>query len=132
MRVAPAQHDALSALADWRWFYRQKTRALALYEQACQLQPDRFDKPGALPEFPALKRLVLPDPGPPVTQVTLSVTDRGVAKEVVVTASDSPSDDRAEAKLKRLLRDTAFRPALRDCVEPVALSPLVMEVVLTQ
>ena len=132
LRVAPAQHDALSALADWRWFYRQKTRALALYEQACQLQPDRFDKPGALPEFPALKRLVLPDPGPPVTQVTLSVTDRGVAKEVVVTASDSPSDDRAEAKLKRLLRDTAFRPALRDCVEPVALSPLVMEIVLTQ
>jgi hypothetical protein len=75
---------------------------------------------------------VLPEPGPPVTQVTLSVTDRGVAKEVVVTASDSPSDDRAEAKLKRLLRDTAFRPALRDCVEPVALSPLVMEIVLTQ
>jgi hypothetical protein len=50
----------------------------------------------------------------------------------VVTASNSPSDDRAGAKLKRLLRNTAFRPALRNCVEPVALSPLVMEVVLTQ
>jgi hypothetical protein len=130
--VAPDQHDALSALADWRWFYRQKTRALALYEQACQLQPGRFKKPGALPEYPAIERLVLPDRGPPVTQVTLSVTDRGVAKEVVVTVSSLPSDDRAEAKLKRLLRDTAFRPALRDCAEPVGLSPLVMEVVLTE
>ena len=132
LSVAPAQHDALSALADWRWFYRQKTRALALYEQACQMHPGRFEKPGALPEYPALGRLMLPDPGPPVTQVTLSVTDRGVAKDVVVTASNSPSDDRAGAKLKRLLRNTAFRPALRNCVEPVALSPLVMEVVLTQ
>ena len=132
LSVAPDRHDALSALADWRWFYRQKTRAMALYEQACQLQPGRFEKPGALPEYPALERLVLLDPGPPVTQVTLSVTDRGVAKDVVMTASNSPSDDRAGAKLKRLLRDTAFRPALRDCVEPVALSPLVMELVLTQ
>ena len=132
LSVAPDRHDALSALADWRWFYRQKTRAMALYEQACQLQPGRFEKPGALPEYPALERLVLLDPGPPVTQVTLSVTDRGVAKDVVMTAPNSPSDDRAGAKLKRLLRDTAFRPALRDCVEPVALSPLVMELVLTQ
>ena len=72
------------------------------------------------------------DSGLPVTQVTLSVTDRGVAKGVEVTASNSPSDDRAGAKVKRLLRNTAFRPALRDCVEPAALSPLVMEVVLTQ
>ena len=132
LSVAPDQHDALSALADWRWFYRQKTRALALYEQACQLQPGRFEKPGALPEYPALERLVLPDPGPAVSQVTLSVTDRGVAKDVVVAALSSPSDDRAEGKLKRLLRDTAFRPALRNCGEPVELSPLVMEVVLTQ
>ena len=132
LSVAPDRHDALSALADWRWFYRQKTRAMALYEQACQLQPGRFEKPGALPEYPALERLVLLDPGPPVTQVTLSVTDRGVAKDVVMTASNSPSDDRAGAKLKRLLRDTAFRPALRDCTAPVELSPLVMEVVLTE
>ena len=132
LSVAPDRHDALSALADWWWFYRQKTRAMALYEQACQLQPDRFETPGALPEYPALERLLLPDPGPPVSRVTLSVTDRGVAKEVVVTASSSPSDDRTGAKLKRLLRDTAFRPALRDCTAPVELSPLVMEVVLTE
>ena len=132
LSVAPDQHDALSALADWRWFYRQRTRALALYEQACQLQPGRFEKPGALPEYPALARLVLPDPDPPASQATLSVTDRGVAKDVVVTVSSSLADDRAAAKLKRLLRDTAFRPALRDCGEPVELSPLVMEVVLTQ
>jgi hypothetical protein len=64
--------------------------------------------------------------------VTLSVTDRGVAKDVVVTGANPPNDDRAGAKIKRLLRDTAFRPALRDCVEPVALSPFAMEVVLTQ
>lgn len=132
LSVAPDQHDALSALADWRWFYRQKTRAMALYEQACQLQPDRFETPGALPEYPAIERLVLPDSGLPVHQVALSVTDRGVAKDVVVTAANAPNDDRAGAKLKRLLRDTAFRPALRDCVEPVALSPFAMEVVLTQ
>ena len=49
-----------------------------------------------------------------------------------MTASNSLSDDRAGAKLKRLLRNTAFRPALRNCVEPVELSPLIMEVVLTQ
>ena len=49
-----------------------------------------------------------------------------------MTVSSSQADDRAAAKLKRLLRDTAFRPALRDCGEPVELSPLVMEVVLTQ
>ena len=132
LSVSPDQHDALSALADWRWFYRQKTRAMALYERACQLQPGRFEKPGALPEYPALKRLVLLNPGPPATQVALSVTDRGVAKDVVVAASNAPSDDRTGAKLKRLLRDTGFRPALRDCAEPVALSPLIMDVVLTQ
>ena len=132
LSVAPEEHDALSALADWRWFYRQKTRAMALYKQACQLQPSRFEKPGALPEYPALERLVLPDPGPPVSQVMLSVTDRGVAKDIVVSASNSQSDDRAGAKLKKLLRDTAFRPALRDCEEPAELTPLVMGVRLTQ
>ena len=75
---------------------------------------------------------MLPDPGPPVSQVTLSVTDRGVARDIVVSASNSQSDDRAGAKLKKLLRDTAFRPALRDCEEPAELTPFVMGVRLTQ
>ncbi|MDA7595934.1 tetratricopeptide repeat protein [Luminiphilus sp.] len=132
LSVSPDQHDGLSALADWLWFYRQKTRAMALYEQACRLQPDRFEKPGALPEYPALKRLMAFMPGSSEAQLTLSVTDRGVAKNVVVAVSNPATDDRAAAKLKRVLRDTAFRPALHDCVEPVALSPLAMDVVSTQ
>ena len=132
LSVSPDQHDALSALADWLWFYRQKTRAMALYEQACQLQPDRFEKPGALPEYPALKRLMAFMPGSSEAQVTLSVTDRGVAKNVVVAVSNPATDDSHAAKLKRVLRDTAFRPALHDCVEPVALTPLAMDVVSTQ
>ena len=71
-------------------------------------------------------------PGSSEAQLTLSVTDRGVAKDVVVAVSNPATDDRAAAKLKRVLRDTAFRPALHDCVEPVALSPLAMDVVSTQ
>ena len=105
---------------------------MALYEQACQLQPDRFEKPGALPEYPALKRLMAFMPGSSEAQVTLSVTDRGVAKNVVVAVSNPATDDSHAVKLKRVLRDTAFRPALHDCVEPVALTPLAMDVVSTQ
>ena len=45
---------ALSALADWYWFYRKRDRALSCYRQACARAPDSFTQAAPLPEHPKL------------------------------------------------------------------------------
>jgi hypothetical protein len=35
LEVEPGDHDAISALADWHWFYSKWTAAIRLYRDAC-------------------------------------------------------------------------------------------------
>ena len=44
LEVNPDSPDALSALADWHWFYRKRDEATSLYRRACRLSPSDLPK----------------------------------------------------------------------------------------
>ena len=75
--LSPDSHDALSALADWHWFYRKRDAATVLYRRACQLAPERFERASPLPEYPPLAFEPAFQAPPVPMVVNLSVTERG-------------------------------------------------------
>jgi len=111
LEVNPDNHDAVSALADWHWFYRKRSQALGLYQQACQMMPDRFDTPAPLPEYPQLSRNLAFNAEYTRVLAQLDVTDQGFARDV---AAETLSGD-VSGRARRLLRNTVFRPALDRC-----------------
>ena len=120
LALNPDDHDALSALADWHWFYQKRSAALDLYQKACQLRPERFSMPGPLPEYPALSGYPAFRGDGARVGVELRVNDRGVASNIVL----SPADVDASVSIRRKLRDTRFRPALENCDSPLEESAL--------
>jgi len=125
VEATPSDHDALSALADWHWFYKKRSRALELYQNACRLQPDRFSLPGPLPEYPAIRRLIAFEPDSQSGLVTLSVNDRGQTRDVrwVEESQERPS------RLRRVMRNTVFRPALNNCQQAMEAEDIELELV---
>jgi len=120
LALKPADHDALSALADWHWFYQKRPAAIRHYQAACKLRPERFNHPAPLPEYPALSTYrAFREIGVAVS-VTLEVNDRGVPSDIV----PAPADIEAPLTLKRKLRATRFRPIFDDCENPRPVSLL--------
>lgn len=111
--VAPNDHDALSAMADWYWFYRKRSQAMEFYREACRLRPARFSYPAPLPEYPPIKRWQAFQPAAQVGYVSLAVNERGQARDAqwVEETQERPG------RLRRAMRNTLFRPALANCEE---------------
>jgi hypothetical protein len=108
LALKPEDHDALSALADWHWFYQKRPAAIRHYQAACQLRPERFEYPAPLPEYPALSKYrAFTEIGVPVG-VTLEINERGVPSDIVLASLDVEGP----LSLKRKLRATRFRPFL--------------------
>ena len=126
LALKPADHDALSALADWHWFYQKRPAAISYYQTACKLRPDRFSYPAPLPEYPALSRYRAFREIGAVVGVTLEVNNRGVPSDIVLASADGEGP----RSLKRKLRATRFRPGFDNCDGPRAVSVLNGEFVL--
>jgi tetratricopeptide (TPR) repeat protein len=125
LALKPEDHDALSALADWHWFYQKRPAAIRHYQAACKLRPERFDHPAPLPEYPTLgKYQAFTEIGAAVS-VTLEVNERGVPSDIVL----EPADVEAALSLKRKLRATRFRPIFDNCESPRPVSLLNSEFV---
>lgn len=117
--LAADSHDALSALADWNWFYRKRDAAVALYRQACNLAPERFVRAGPLPEYPRLAfELAFQEPPVPV-MVSLSVTDRGRPTDLEFSLPGAPNEASPPGAVRRAMRNMVFRPAFISCEEMV-------------
>jgi hypothetical protein len=120
LALKPEDHDALSALADWHWFYQKRPAAIRHYQAACQLRPERFEYPAPLPEYPALSKYrAFTEIGVPVG-VTLEINERGVPSDIVLASLDVEGP----LSLKRKLRATRFRPIFDDCKDPRPVSLL--------
>ena len=118
--VSPDSHDALSALADWNWFYRKRDVATVLYRQACQLAPERFARAGPLPEYPQLAfELAFQDPPVPIV-VNLGVTDRGRPTELKYSLPNAADGASPPGVVRRAMRNMVFRPAFVSCAEIVS------------
>ncbi len=125
LALKPEDHDALSALADWHWFYQKRPAAIRHYQAACKLRPERFDHPAPLPEYPTLSKYrAFTEIGAAVS-VTLEVNERGVPSDIVL----EPADVEAALSLKRKLRATRFRPIFDNCESPRPVSLLDSEFV---
>ncbi len=114
LELTPEDHDALSALADWHWFYQKRSEAITLYRQACTVQPDRFGYAAPLPEYPALSRYPAFSEVGAVFSVTMEVNEWGGPTDIVVAATDAD----APISLSRKLREMRFRPAFDGCEDP--------------
>ena len=114
LEVEPGDHDAISALADWHWFYSKRTAAIRLYRDACQLEPDRFSRAAPLPEYPTLSRYRSFHGVGTLVDVTLEINERGVPSDIAV----SSVGDNSSISVKRKLRDTRYRPAFDQCETP--------------
>ena len=131
LAVDPHSHDALSALADWNWFYRKRDKALKLYSKACGAQPERFRRAGPLPEYPGLAfELAFQEPPVPV-HLALTVTERGQPRDVDVQLVDGEDGEAPPGRVRRAVRRMIFRPALDECSDPTD-SQLNMDVVFLQ
>lgn len=119
LEVSPDSHDALSALADWHWFYRKRDEAMFLYQRACELAPHRFARAAPLPEYPRLAfNKAFQDPAVPL-DVSLTVTARGRAVDMDFRLPAARADADPPSGVRRALRSMVFRPALLSCSEPV-------------
>ena len=120
LTVSPGNHDALSALADWNWFYRKRDKAKTLYRQACSLQPSRFETASPLPEYPALAfELAFQDAYVPIN-ASLLVTEKGRALDLKVDLADASSESSSPpGRVRRAMRAMSYRPAFGNCNEPV-------------
>ena len=129
LAVSPGNHDALSALADWNWFYRKRDKAKTLYRQACSLQPARFETASPLPEYPALAfELAFQESYVPIN-ASLVVTEKGRARDLEVELADTDSESGSPpGRVRRAMRAMSYRPAFVDCNEPVD-SPLELELI---
>ena len=125
LSLQPDNHDALSALADWHWFYKKRDQATKLYQRACAAEPQRFETAGPLPEYPRLSyNLAFRDVPVPV-ELSTTVTERGQPRDLDLAAVD-PEAEGLPGSLRRALRRMVFRPAFANCQEP-AESMLEME-----
>ncbi len=120
LALKPDNHDALSALADWHWFYQKRPAAVRLYQTACQLEPERFGNPAPLPEYPSLGGFRSFRGSGALVGVVLQINERGAASDI----SLSPADIEAPVSVRRKLRNTRFRPAFDGCEGPKERSEL--------
>ena len=117
LSLKPDDHDALSALADWHWFYKKRDQATNLYRRACAAEPQRFETAGPLPEYPRLAyNLAFRDVPIPVVLAT-TVTARGQPRDLDLAAAE-PGAENVPGSLRRALRRMVFRPAFANCQEP--------------
>ena len=118
--VSPTSHDALSALADWNWFYRKRDKAITLYRRACSLEPSRFKTARPLPEYPDLAFELAFQASYVSVNVSLIVTDKGRARDLEIELAHAESEgDRPPGRIRRAMRGMSYRPAFADCIDPV-------------
>ena len=118
LTVDAANPAALSALADWYWFYRKRDRALELYRQACARAPDSFAQAAPLPEHPKLAYELAFQERPVPVRLSLRVSERGQPSDIELTSLDAESTS-VPGGLRRSMRKMRYRPALDECKEPI-------------
>jgi hypothetical protein len=119
LKVNPDSHEALSALADWHWFYRKRDEATTLYRRACVLSPSRFSRAAPLPEFPGLAfNRAFQGPAIPL-DVSLTVTERGRPVDMKLSLPAAGVDADPPGRVRRAIRSMVFRPAFASCSEPM-------------
>ena len=109
---------ALSALADWYWFYRKRDRALELYRQACARAPDSFTQAAPLPEHPKLAYELAFQERPIPVRLSVKVSERGQPSDIELTSLDAESTS-VPSGLRRSIRKMRYRPALDECKDPI-------------
>ncbi|MBU02648.1 MAG: hypothetical protein CME55_05080 [Halieaceae bacterium] len=117
LSLKPDDHDALSALADWHWFYKKRDQATKLYRRACAAEPQRFESAGPLPEYPRLAYKVAFRDVPVSVELSTTVTERGQPRDLDLAALE-PEAEGVPGSLKRALRNMVFRPAFANCQDP--------------
>ena len=119
LEVNPDSPDALSALADWHWFYRKRDEATSLYRRACRLSPGRFTQAAPLPEYPRLAfNRAFQEPAIPL-DVSLTVTERGKPVDMDFSLPTAGADADPPGRVRRAMRGMVYRPAFMACSEPV-------------
>ena len=119
LEVNPDSPDALSALADWHWFYRKRDEATSLYRRACRLSPGRFTQAAPLPEYPRLAfNRAFQEPAIPL-DVSLTVTERGKPIDMNFSLPAAGADADPPGRVRRAMRSMVYRPAFMACSEPV-------------
>ncbi len=118
--LSPDSHDALSALADWHWFYRKRDAATVLYRRACQLAPERFERASPLPEYPPLAFEPAFQAPPVPMVVNLSVTERGRPTDLAFFLPHAAGGASPPSAVRRAMRNMVFRPAFVSCAEIVS------------
>ena len=119
LEVNPDSPDALSALADWHWFYRKRDEATSLYRRACKLSPSRFALAAPLPEYPKLAfNRAFQEPTIPL-DVSLTVSDRGKPVDMNFSLPAAGVDADPPGRIRRAMRSMVYRPAFVACSEPV-------------
>jgi len=119
LEVDPDSAEALSALADWHWFYRKRDEATSLYRRACKLSPSRFTHAAPLPEYPRLAfNRAFQEPTIPL-DVSLTVTDRGKPVDMNFSLPAGGTDADPPGRIRRAMRSMVYRPAFVACSEPV-------------
>ena len=119
LEVNPDSPDALSALADWHWFYRKRDEATSLYRRACRLLPGRFTQAAPLPEYPSLAfNRAFQEPAIPL-DVSLTVTERGKPVDMNFSLPMAGADADPPGRVRRAMRSMVYRPAFMACSEPV-------------
>ena len=117
--VRPDSPEALSALADWHWFYRKRDEATSLYRRACRLSPGRFTRAAPLPEYPRLAfNRAFHEPAIPL-DVSLTVTERGKPVDMNFRLPEAGADTEPPGRIRRGMRSMVYRPAFVACSEPV-------------
>ena len=117
LSLKPDDHDALSALADWHWFYKKRDQATKLYRRACAAEPQRFESAGPLPEYPRLAYKVAFRDVPVSVELSTTVTERGQPRDLDLAALE-PEAEGVPGSLRRALRRMVFRPAFANCQDP--------------
>ena len=119
LEVSPDSPEALTALADWHWFYRKRDEATSLYRRACTLSPPRFIQAAPLPQFPRLAfNRAFQEPAIPL-DVSLIVTERGKPVDLTFRLPAAGADAAPPSRVRRAMRSMVFRPAFVSCSEPV-------------
>ena len=119
LEVNPDSSEALSALADWHWFYRKRDEATSLYRRACRLSPGRFTQAAPLPEYPRLAfERAFQEPVIPL-DVSLTVTEKGKPIDINFNLPTAGADARPPGRVRRAMRSMVYRPAFMACSEPV-------------
>ncbi len=119
LEVTPDSSEALSALADWHWFYRKRDAATSLYRRACRLSPGRFTQAAPLPEYPRLAfKRAFQEPVIPL-DVSLTVTEIGKPVDINFSSPTAGADSHPPRRVRRAMLGMVYRPAFMACSEPV-------------